>query len=197
MAGLGATGLLAACGESSPAEAVAAPATTASTAEASTTPEVSGEMITGASAEDTKSDEAKAASVAASTGIGTDGDAGELLLLSNDSPHITTIDILTEEIARTADLDAFTSWAWNDDNNFFDGTHLWLGTLDPTAGTAALITLDVATLTIARRIPLGDEAKGLFFGKPTQDGSLLVSKMGAGEIAVGAVQVRVQHFGQP
>ena len=141
-------------------------------------------MTSGTTTESKQADEAKAASVAASTGIGTDGDAGELLLLSNDSPHITTIDILTEEITRTADLEGFTTWAWNDDNNFFDGAHLWLGTLDPTAGTAELITLDVATLKIAQRIPLGDEAKGVFFGKSTQDGSLLVSKMGAGEIAV-------------
>ncbi len=187
MAGLGATGLLAACGESSPAEAVAAPATASSTADAPAADESSSARHDGdtvVSAEAKKADAAKAANVAASTGIGTDGDKGELLLLSNDSPHITTIDILTEEIARTADLEGFTSWAWNDDNNFFDGAHLWLGTLDPTAGTAELITLDVATLKIARRIPLGDEAKGLFFGKPTQAGSLLVSKMGAGEIAV-------------
>jgi DNA-binding beta-propeller fold protein YncE len=187
MAGLSATGLLTACGESSPAEAVAAPATTASTTAAPAADESSSARHDGdtvVSAEAKKADAAKAANIAASTGIGTDGDAGELFLLSNESPHITTIDILTEEIARTADLEGFTSWAWNDDNNFFDGAHLWLGTLDPTAGTAELITLDVATLKIARRIPLGDETKGLFFGKPTQDGSLLASKMGAGEIAV-------------
>ena len=182
MAGLGATGLLAACGESSPGETAQAPADS------------------GAATDDLKFDNTKDIATTDLAGhaevhdqdailgkkrdTGTGGDAGELLLLSNASPHITTIDILTEEIARTADLEGFTSWAWNDDNNFFDGAHLWLGTLDPTAGTAELITLDVATLKIARRIPLGDEAKGLFFGKPTKDGSLLVSKMGAGEIAV-------------
>ena len=187
MVGLGTTGLLAACGESSPAEAIAAPTTASSTTTAPIADEATKARHTGdtlVSTEAKQADAAKAASVAAATGIGTDGDAGELLLLSNESPHITTIDILTEEITRTADLEGFTTWAWNDDNNFFDGAHLWLGTLDPTAGTAELITLDVATLKIAQRIPRGDEAKGVFFGKPTQDGSLLVSKMGAGEIAV-------------
>ncbi len=193
MAGVGATGLLAACGESSPGDTAEASSTTTSTTAAATpTPGArlqssglsSGPRYAGASTEDKKADAAKAANVAASTGIGTDGDKGELLLLSNDSPHITTIDILTEEVTRTADLEGFTSWAWNDDNNFFDGAHLWLGTLDPTAGTAELLTLDVATLKIAQRIPLGEEAKGVFFGKATGDGSLLVSKMGAGEIAV-------------
>ena len=71
MAGLGATGLLAACGESSPGETAAAPATT---------PEVTGETTSSTTREAKTSDAAKAAGVAASTGIGTDGDAGELLL---------------------------------------------------------------------------------------------------------------------
>ena len=108
------------------------------------------------------------------------GDAGEILIFSNSSPHVTAIDILTEEVSRTGDIDGLVTWAWNDDNNFFDGRHLWLGTLN--AGSAELITLDVNTLTVTHRIPLGSEAEGVFFGKARQDGSLLVSKMGAGEI---------------
>jgi len=110
------------------------------------------------------------------------GDAGEILVFSNSSPHVTAIDILTEEVTRTGDLDGLATWAWNDDNNFFDGRHLWLGTLNPAAGTAELITLDVDTLTVANRIPLGSEAEGVFLGKARQDGSLLVSKMAAGEV---------------
>ena len=111
-----------------------------------------------------------------------EGDAGEILVFSNSSPHVTAIDIVTEEVARSGDLDDFTTWAWNDDNNFFDGRHLWLGTLDAAAGTAELITLDVDTLTITNRIPLGSEADGVFLGKARQDGTLLVSKMAAGEV---------------
>ena len=111
-----------------------------------------------------------------------EGDTGEILVFSNSSPHVTAIDIRTEEISRTGDLDGFTTWAWNDDNNFFDGRHLWLGTLDAAAGTAELITLDVDTLTITNRIPLGPEAEGVFLGKARQDGTLLVSKMAAGEV---------------
>ena len=111
-----------------------------------------------------------------------EGDAGEILVFSNRSPHVTAIDIRTEEISRSGDLDGFTTWAWNDDNNFFDGRHLWLGTLDAAAGTAELITLDVDTLTITNRIPLGSEAEGVFLGKARQDGTLLVSKMAAGEV---------------
>ena len=108
------------------------------------------------------------------------GDAGEVLVFSNSSPHVTAIDILTEEVSRNADLDGLATWAWNDDNNFFDGRHLWLGTLN--AGSAELITLDVDTLTISNRIPLGIEAEGVFLGKARQDGTLLVSKMAAGEV---------------
>ena len=107
-------------------------------------------------------------------------DAGEILVFSNSSPHVTAIDILTEEVTRTGDLDGLATWAWNDDNNFFDGRHLWLGTLN--AGSAELITLDVDTLTVTNRIPLGSEAEGVFLGKARQDGSLLVSKMAAGEV---------------
>ncbi len=110
------------------------------------------------------------------------GDAGEILVFSNRSPHVTAIDILTEEVARTGDVEGLTTWAWNDDNNFFDGRHLWLGTLNPAGGTAELITLDVDTLTVSNRIPLGSEAEGVFLGKARQDGTLLVSKMAAGEV---------------
>ena len=110
------------------------------------------------------------------------GDAGEILVFSNSSPHVTAIDILTEEVSRTGDLDDFTTWAWNDDNNFFDGRHLWLGALNAAAGTADLITLDVDTFTVTNRIPLGSEADGVFLGKARQNGSLLVSKMAAGEV---------------
>ncbi len=109
-----------------------------------------------------------------------EGDTGEILVFSNSSPHVTAIDILTEEISRTGDVDGLAAWAWNDDNNFFDGRHLWLGTLN--AGSAELITLDVDTLTVANRIPLGSEAEGVFLGKARQDGTLLVSKMAAGEV---------------
>jgi len=108
------------------------------------------------------------------------GDAGEILVFSNSSPHVTAIDILTEEVTRTGDIDGLVTWAWNDDNNFFDGRHLWLGTLN--AGSAELITLDVDTLTVTHRIPLGSEAEGVFLGKARLDGSLLVSKMAAGEV---------------
>ena len=110
------------------------------------------------------------------------GDAGEILVFSNSSPHVTAIDILTEEISRTGDVDDLVTWAWNDDNNYFDGRHLWLGTLNPAGGTAELITLDVDTFTVSNRIPLGSEAEGVFLGKARQDGTLLVSKMAAGEV---------------
>ncbi len=119
---------------------------------------------------------------ATAEGGGARGDTGELLLFSNTSPHVTAIDILTEEIVRTSDLEGLTSWAWNDDNNYFDGTNLWLGMLNESSGQAELVTLNVDTLTIETRVPLGSETMGVFLGKASSGGSLLVSKMGAGEV---------------
>ena len=125
MAGLGATGLLAACGESSPGES--------SQPAQQITPEPETSQASSETTANTSSDASDKASIAnaqaggaqlgTKRGTGTDGDAGELLLLSNDSPHITTIDILTEEIARTADLEGFTTWAWT-----VSYTHLTLPT---------------------------------------------------------------------
>jgi hypothetical protein len=40
----------------------------------------------------------------------------------------------------------------------------------------------VDTFTVSNRIPLGSEAEGVFLGKARQDGTLLVSKMAAGEV---------------
>jgi hypothetical protein len=37
------------------------------------------------------------------------GDAGEILVFSNSSPHVTAIDILTEEVARTGDVDGLVT----------------------------------------------------------------------------------------
>ena len=51
----------------------------------------------------------------------------KLLSLSNDSPHITVIDAETNTIVSIADVTNFTKWTWNDDNNYFDGTSVWLG----------------------------------------------------------------------
>ena len=55
-------------------------------------------------------------------------ESAKLYSFSNSSPHISVIDTDTKSVIKTGDIPApFTKWAWNDDNNYFDGKKLWLG----------------------------------------------------------------------
>ena len=85
--------------------------------------------------------------------------AAQLLVLSNDSPHVTVIDAGTNLVVDTADIPDFTKWGWNDDNNYFDGQNLWLGMKYPEADDAVVIALDLDTLLITSRLPIGKEAR--------------------------------------
>ena len=66
--------------------------------------------------------QAAAAATAAATAAPAGGD---LIVQSNSSPHISVIDIETKQVTRTADIPDFTSWTWNDGNNYFDDKLLW------------------------------------------------------------------------
>ncbi len=114
----------------------------------------------------------------------------QVVLLSNSSPHVSVIDAETRQVVRTADIPRFTSWTWNDDNNYFDGKDLWLGTLDRDAGEAAILTLNLDTLEVTSRIPLGKEKVTLYLGKPTRDGRLLVAKHGSWQVAIVDTKTR-------
>lgn len=106
-----------------------------------------------------------------------------LYVFSNSSPHVSVIDASTNQVIETADIPDFTSWTWNDDNNFFDGEHLWLGTKDPDTNEVAVLLLNLQTLDVADRIPLGTDDVTLYIGKPSQDGRLFVSKHASGQVA--------------
>lgn len=110
--------------------------------------------------------------------------AALLYIFSNSSPHVSVIDTTTNDVIHTADISDFTSWGWNDHNNYFDGEHLWLSLRDPDTQEAEVIALNLDTLEYAVRLPLGQEPITVYIGKPTSDGRLLVSKMGAGEVVV-------------
>ena len=107
----------------------------------------------------------------------------ELVVLGGSSPHVTIIDTATREITRTADIPDFTGWAWNDDNNHYDGTSLWLGLKDPETNAAEVISLDLDTLEVGRRIDIGEDEMTLYIGRAADDGTLLVGKMGSGQVA--------------
>ena len=106
----------------------------------------------------------------------------ELFVLSNSSPHVSVIDAETNQVVRTADLPYFTSWTWNDDNNYFDGTNLWLGMQDPDTTDVEVIALNLDTLGVTARFPIGKDGMHLYIGKATRDGVLLVGKMGSGQV---------------
>lgn len=109
---------------------------------------------------------------------------GLLYVLSNSSPHVTVIDGSSHEIVRTADLPDFTAWTWNDDNNHFDGRNLWLGMKHPDTNQAEVITLDLETLEVTYRFPVGVEKLTLYIGKATAEGLLHVGKMDSDEVVV-------------
>ena len=114
----------------------------------------------------------------------------EVFLFSNSSPNVTVIDGETFRVVRTKDLPGFKSWTWNDDNNYFDGQNLWLGHRDPESKEAEVILLDVDTLEVTERIPVGTEATTLYIGKPTPSGQLFVAKHASWELAVIDIKTR-------
>lgn len=108
----------------------------------------------------------------------------QVIVLSNSKPHVSVIDAETNQIVKTADIPNFTSWTWNDDNNYFDGKNLWVGMRNPDTSDVEVALLDLDSLQITRRILLGKDNITLYIGKPTRDGKLLVSKHASGQMAV-------------
>ncbi len=92
------------------------------------------------------------------------------------------IDAASRNVVRTANIPGFTSWAWNDDNNYFDGKNLWLGTLNQDTHDAVIITLNLDTLEVTHRIPIGKENLTTYISKASRSGVLPVGKMGAHQI---------------
>ena len=107
----------------------------------------------------------------------------ELIVLSNSSPHITVVDAQTNTVTRTADVEDFTSWTWNDDNNFLDGSLLWLGTKDRDTNEVTIVTLDLDSLAITHRIPVGIDPQNVYIGKPLADLSIVhIGLQGSGRV---------------
>lgn len=117
------------------------------------------------------------------TAGGETGSTDRLFAFSNSSPHISVIDTATHSVVQTADIPDFTSWTWNDDNNFFDGENLWLGTKDPDTNEVAVLLLNLETLAVTDRIPLGTDDVTLYIGKPSREGTVFVSKHASGQVA--------------
>jgi YVTN family beta-propeller protein len=109
-------------------------------------------------------------------------------VLSNSSPNVTVIDPVSRKVVKTADLAQFTSWTANDDNNYSDGRILWLGmrNVDQSdtvhVNDAEVAALDLDTLTLTHRVPLGKDKLNVFIGKLSKTGVLYVSKMSSAQV---------------
>jgi len=110
------------------------------------------------------------------------GGQGKLFIFSNSSPHVSVVDTATNQVVRTTDIPDFTSWTWNDDNNYYDGEDLWLGMRDPDTDDVEVIALNLDTLEVTSRLPIGKDGLTLYIGKATQEGALLVGKMQSGQV---------------
>jgi YVTN family beta-propeller protein len=106
----------------------------------------------------------------------------QIVVLSNSAPHVTVIDAATRQVTQTVEIPDFTSWTWNDDNNHSDGTLLWLGMRNPDTEDAEVVSLDLDTLELTNRIPVGKDSMTMYIGKGANDGMLLVGKQGSGEV---------------
>jgi len=103
---------------------------------------------------------------------------------SNSSPHIVQIDPATNRIARTKDVPNLGVWATNDDNCYFDGKHAWLGARNPANDDVEVMLLDLDTLEITRRIPLGKDRTTVYIGKGSRLNQLFVAKHASGQMSV-------------
>lgn len=104
------------------------------------------------------------------------------IIFSNGSPHISVIDTKTNEIVRTADIPEFTSWTWNDNNNYYDGENLWFGLRDADTNDVEVIALNLDNLEVVTRLPLGKEEITLYIGEAAADGILHVGKMDSAQL---------------
>jgi DNA-binding beta-propeller fold protein YncE len=114
----------------------------------------------------------------------------QVFVLSNSQPNISVIDAETNRVTNTVNVPSMTSWPWNDDNNYFDGTHLWLGMRNPSTNDVEVGLLNLDTLRIDHRIPLGQDRVSVYIGKSSRTGRLFVAKHASGQLAAINIKTR-------
>lgn len=106
-------------------------------------------------------------------------------VFSNSAPHIVEIDAATNRIARTKDVPNLGVWATNDDLCFWDGQNAWLGRRDPGTNDVEILLLNLDTLEVGRRIPLGKDMTTVYISKGSlKKNQLFVSKHASGQMVV-------------
>ncbi|MBI2935673.1 MAG: hypothetical protein HYY31_02525 [Chloroflexi bacterium] len=114
---------------------------------------------------------------------------GTLYVLVNPN-KIIEIDAEANQVVRTVEvaLPGGGRWSYNDDNNYFDGKHLWLairnvGTEPEKEGTGLeVIALNLDNYEIAGRFPVGKGGHNIFVGKAMRDGTLPVGTRNVGTV---------------
>jgi hypothetical protein len=108
-----------------------------------------------------------------------------VLTFSNSPPHIVEINATTNQIVRTKDVPNLGVWATNDDNCYYDGTNVWLGARNPGTSDVEVFLLNLDTLEVGRRIPLGKDTNTVYIGKGSlRTNQLWIAKHGSSEVAV-------------
>lgn len=109
----------------------------------------------------------------------------EILVLSPSSPNVTIIDAQTNDVVRTADIKIPGGgiWSYNDDNNHFDGTTLWLNTRNNNnAKDLEVIAVNVNTMQVSGRFKVGSGDFNIFMGRAYKDGLLPIGTRDLGTI---------------
>ena len=122
------------------------------------------------------------AATAAATATVAAAAGGDLIVMSNSSPHISVVDIDSLEVTKTVDIPDFTAWTWNDDNNHFDGRLLWLGTKHPDTKEVEIWTLDLDSYEVTNRIAVGPDTMNVYIGKASSNGTVHIGEQGSGEV---------------
>jgi YVTN family beta-propeller protein len=108
----------------------------------------------------------------------------QVIVLSNSSPHVSVIDTETNQVIKTASIPKMTSWTWNTDRNYYDGKSLWLGMRNPDTNDVEVVLLDLDTLQVTRRIPLGQDKTTLYIAGASRTGKVFVAKHASGQMAI-------------
>lgn len=109
----------------------------------------------------------------------------QILVFSPSSPNVSVIDAETNEVVRTADVEIPGGgiWSYNDDNNYFDGTNLWLNTRNNNnAKDLEVIALNVNTMKVVGRFKVGSGDFNIFMGRAYKDGLLPIGTRDLGTI---------------
>lgn len=113
------------------------------------------------------------------------GEYPQAYVFNMGSRDVTVIDTGTHEVVRTVAIEGAKKFGWVDGTNYFDGQILWVGNLDPDSGQAEILLLDLESLEVVKRIPLGAEESNVFVSRASHDGRhVFASLLGSGEVVV-------------